>query len=91
MWKPVALTAALLLPLAAAPLQASDFDAEHFHQQNCMGCHDTGVYTRSNRRVQTLPALEKQVRMCDANLGTKLFDDDVKALVRYMNTTWYQF
>jgi len=74
-----------------SPAAAREFDAKDFHQGNCTGCHDTRVYTRSNRRVQDLPGLERQVRMCDANLGTKLFNEDVTALVQYLNQTWYHF
>ena len=68
-----------------------DFKADKFHQGNCTGCHDSKVYTRSNRRVGSLPQLESQVRMCDANLGKKLFEDDILSLTRYLNDNYYHF
>ena len=81
-----------LLSVTSLPAHATEnFHPENFHQQKCMGCHDTGVYTRSNRRVDSLPRLESQVRMCDANLGIKLFDEDLHALVDYLNRNFYKF
>ena len=89
MKKPVLIIALAVLPLV---VQAEEpFHAESFHQQKCTGCHDTSVYTRSNRRVNSLPRLESQVRMCDANLGIKLFDDDLHALVDYLDKNYYKF
>jgi len=73
------------------PAQARNFDAARFAETKCIACHDSSVYTRSNRRVQSLPALETQVRQCDANIGTKLFNEDVTAVVHYLNDTYYKF
>ncbi len=84
----------LIIGLAGLPfvgLADETFHAESFHQQKCTGCHDTSVYTRANRRVNSLPRLESQVRMCDANLGIKLFDDDLHALVNYLDKNYYKF
>ncbi len=89
MKKPILTMALAVLPFVA---QADEpFHAESFHRQKCTGCHDTSVYTRSNRRVNSLPRLESQVRMCDANLGIKLFDDDLHALVDYLDKNYYKF
>jgi hypothetical protein len=81
------------LLLAASTLTASagdDFDAAAFHQARCMACHDSSVYTRPDRRVNSLTRLESQVRMCDANLQTGLFDDDIRALVAHLNDQYYK-
>lgn len=85
------LIAGLLLAGLSATAQARDFDAARFAETKCTGCHDSSVYTRSNRRVRSLPALETQVRMCDANIGTKLFNEDMTALVHYLNDKYYKF
>ena len=85
------LIAGLLLAGLSAHAQARDFDAARFAETKCTACHDSSVYTRSNRRVQSLPALETQVRACDANIGTKLFDEDVTTLVHYLNAQYYKF
>ena len=88
-----ALYAALAVSLAtlAAHVQSADFDAESFHGTNCTRCHDSSVYTRPNRRVRSLQALDVQVARCDANLGIKLFPEDQAALVNFLNTRFYGF
>lgn len=80
----------LLLPLAGS-VTAADFNAEKFVQQNCTRCHDSGVYTREDRRVQSLQQLDSQVRRCDSMVGTKLFEDDINLLVDYLNQRYYHF
>jgi hypothetical protein len=31
------------------------------------------------------------VRRCDANINTRLFDEDIAAVVKYLNDTHYHF
>ncbi|WP_125932132.1 cytochrome c [Thiosocius teredinicola] len=83
----------LMISLLALALgaQSAEFDAKAYHDNKCMGCHDTGVYTREDRRVTSMAALESQVARCDANLGTKLFPDDLSLLVDHLNTSYYKF
>ena len=82
---------ALICFAAFAPMSAAEFDAGSYHQANCTRCHDDGVYTRENRRVQSFQKLESQVARCDANLGTRLFPEDLSQLVDYLNTSFYHF
>ncbi len=84
------LLAATLLPLGAT-LQAGQFDPAGFVAQHCSRCHDERVYTRPDRRVQDLQQLDAQVRRCDANFGTRLFDEDIAALVKHLNDNYYKF
>lgn len=81
----------LLATLAATSAGAETFDAATFVEARCTACHDSSVYTRADRRVDSLARLESQVRMCDANLGTGLFDDDIKAVVTHLNARYYKF
>jgi hypothetical protein len=51
----------LLMPSAyAASLPGDSADGKRLHDANCMGCHDTSVFTRKDRLVQSLDA-EKAV------------------------------
>ncbi len=79
----------LLLPAWAGAGEPS-FDAERFHRQHCTACHDSGVYTRPDRRVHSRQQLRAQVRRCDASLGIRLFDDDLEALVDYLDRQFYR-
>ena len=58
----------------------------------CVRCHQTNeMFTRANRKVKTLPELNAQVRRCDAQLSTNLFDDEIEDVVTYLNQKHYKF
>ncbi len=61
------------------------------HDANCISCHDAGVYTRADHKMKDYGMLVAQVRRCDANLGSKLFDDDINKVTEYLNDTYYKF
>ena len=83
---------AFIVVLAAVDAPAAaDFDAAEFVQGNCTRCHDHRVYTRSDRKIRSLPALETQVRRCDAMIGTRLFNEDIAEVVEYLNREYYGF
>ena len=85
------LIAAGSLLMLAGTLNAAAFDAASYHEAQCTRCHDSGVYTRSDRRINSYPALEAQVARCDANLATKLFPEDLSQLVEHLNSNYYKF
>lgn len=87
---PNARTFLITLCVSAAPAHA-EFDAGQYHDASCTRCHDTGIYTRENRRVRSYPKLEAQVARCDANLGTRLFPEDLQSLVDHLNGNYYHF
>lgn len=70
---------------------AANHVGKKIHDSNCISCHDTAVYTRDDRRVKDFPKLIAQVRLCDANLGTSLFDEEIEQVADYLNTAYYQF
>jgi hypothetical protein len=86
----VPLAAALFALLCAGPVAAA-FDPAAHHAANCTSCHDDSVYTRDNRMVNSLPALEAQVARCEANLSTGLFPEEQAAVVEYLNRKYYKF
>lgn len=78
--------------LTAGPAAAADIQAgKKLHDQHCMQCHDSSVYTREDRRVNSLEGLHKQVRRCDQSLGLRWFDQDLENVVQYLNQTHYKF
>ena len=79
---------ALLLPVAGT---AGEAEARQLHQENCTRCHDTSVYTRADRKVDSPTALHKQVRMCEQNLGLTWFDEQVDAVTALLNGSFYKF
>ena len=85
----IALTTCLVGQTTGA--STAEFEAGPYLEQNCSRCHGTDLYTRENRRVNSFPALQAQVAFCDANLGTKLFPEDLELLVDHLNTNYYKF
>lgn len=83
----------LVCSLSLAPTLASadNFDPGKFLADNCSRCHSDVVYSRPDHRMKSLKQLEGQVRRCDANVGTSLFDEDIATLVKYLNDTYYHF
>ncbi|MBS0002640.1 MAG: cytochrome c [Thioalkalivibrio sp.] len=76
----------------ASPALASDPAlGEELHQENCVSCHGTEVYTRDDRMVDSMSSLITQVNRCNVNLGTGWFDDEVEAVAAYLGENYYNF
>lgn len=87
----IRLIAALVMLLAQTPATADMENGKTLTGKNCIGCHDDSVYTRKDRRVTTLSALQNQVQRCEINLGLKWFEDDINDVVDYLNHQYYKF
>jgi mono/diheme cytochrome c family protein len=61
------------------------------HAANCVSCHDSKMYTRKNRRVQTLSGLIGQVEGCNTQLQKALSKSQVDDITAYLNETYYRF
>ncbi len=84
---------ALLAPPASATalLPGEAASGQKLHTGQCQSCHDSSVYTRTNRRVKTVEGLIKQVNVCNTQLNKKLNRDQINDLVRYLNEAYYRF
>lgn len=61
------------------------------HAAQCIACHDAAVYTRKNRRVNSIGGLMQQVEICNRQLKTELSRKQLNDLVAYLNETYYRF
>ncbi len=84
----LALALVLVLPTLVV---AEDADIGELYQFNCTSCHGAEVYTRTDRKVTSPDALERQVRRCETALSLKWFDDDIVAMANYLDTHYYKF
>ncbi len=84
-----------LIAIALLPLMVIANEGQELHDESCIACHiathDTAFYMRDNRKVDTLPKLGGQVSRCAQNFRTGWFPDEEKAVVNYLNNTYYQF
>lgn len=57
----------------------------------CVECHDSSVYTRKDRRVNSLPRLIGQVQACSRLPKQPLSRAEVDDLIVYLNQAYYRF
>lgn len=67
-------------------------------EENCIKCHasmvggdGSGIYTRADRRIDSLDALNAQVHRCKTSLGVSWPEDQIADVVAYLNKTYYKF
>lgn len=86
------------LMLVSAVAQADITNGKELHDANCTSCHidmqggdGSGIYTRENKRIESYPALIKQVKRCRDSLGVPWPDEHVNDVVEYLNSTFYKY
>ena len=85
-------TLILAIALAASTtVSAEARPGKDLHDKSCLKCHDSGVYTRENRFIKDHKALTKQVNRCQLNVGAEWFDDEVNAVVDFLDKSYYKF
>jgi len=82
----------LLMPSAyAASLPGDSADGKRLYDANCMGCHDTSVFERKDRVVQSLDALKKQLASCTHMAKKEFSASETQDLLEYLNDQFYHF
>ena len=56
-----------------------------------MGCHDTGIYTRKDRLVGSLDALQKRLGDCSHMAKKEFSAIETQNIIKYLNDQFYQF
>lgn len=100
MWRGSLFAILALLPgLALAnPYAAGDAAiGKQMVEKHCIKCHaasfggdGSGIYTREDRKVNSVKGLLAQIRNCNTNLGLKWFEDEELHVARYLNDTYYK-
>ena len=82
----------LLMPSAyAAELPGNSTDGSFLHDANCLGCHDTGIYTRKDRLVGSLDALQKRLGDCSHMAKKEFSAIETQNIIKYLSDQFYQF
>ena len=90
---------AFLLTAVSSTVIAADIErGKSLHDENCIECHvsivggdGSGIYTRPDRRIDSLPALRAQVQRCKNSMGVSWPEDQIDDVVAYLNKMYYKF
>ena len=75
----------------AAELPGDSADGKRLHDANCMGCHDTGIYTRKDHLIRSLDALKEQLGDCSHMAKKEFSAIETQNIIKYLNDQFYQF
>ena len=82
----------LLMPCAyAAELPGDSADGKRLHDANCMGCHDTSIYTRKDHLIRSSDALKEQLGDCSHMAKKEFSAIEAQNIIKYLNDQFYQF
>ena len=85
----------ILATLLISSAATANPDGKTLHQTSCSNCHivsdHTALYSRAERRVDSLHRLGGQVSACTQQLDVDWFPDEERAVVDYLNATYYKF
>ena len=87
-----------ILGITSISAKADIRNGKELHDSNCTSCHismqggdGTAIYLRENKRIESHPALIKQVKRCRDSLGVPWPDEHVADVVEYLNSSFYKF
>lgn len=86
--------ALIILSVFSSFCFAADLEeGKEMYESDCVKCHDSSVFTRpsTERKVNDLAALKKQVHRCVAATGASWFEEDEENVVAYLSETFYKF
>jgi len=82
----------LLMPSAyAASLPGDSANGKQLYDANCVECHDSSVFTRKDRHVQSLDALKEQVANCTHMAKKEFSASETQDLLKYLDDQFYHF
>ncbi|MCK5810466.1 MAG: cytochrome c [Cocleimonas sp.] len=61
------------------------------HEKNCARCHGADYYPKKESKMDSYKRLHTMVGMCDAQLGTELFPEELQSITDHLNDSFYKF
>ena len=87
----VSLSILLMASAYAASLPGDSAAGKRLLDANCMACHQTGIFTRKDRKVQSLTALKEQLVACSHAAKKEFSASEMQDLLKYLNDQFYRF
>ncbi len=76
---------------AQAPSGGDGTTGRILYDAQCNGCHLKEIHWRDRKVARDWSSLVREVRRWQQNSGLAWSDDEVLAVARYLNATWYRF
>jgi hypothetical protein len=90
-WVSLGIPIVFLASTALAALPGDSTEGKRLHDANCTGCHDSGVYTRKTRSIQSVDALKQQLESCGHATKKEFSTTEKQNIVKYLNDQFYRF
>jgi cytochrome c2 len=82
----------LLMPSAyAASLPGDAANGQRLFDAHCTKCHQTDIFTRKDRKIQSLDALNEQLVGCAHAAKVDFSASEMQDLLKYLNDQFYHF
>lgn len=81
----------VVITLGLTALACAEPSAQALHAQQCTGCHDSDVYTREDRKMQSKAQLDAQVAGCKSNVTADWNAAQTQSVADYLNDAYYHF
>jgi mono/diheme cytochrome c family protein len=87
----VSLCVLLVSSAYAASSPGDSANGKALLEANCMACHQTDIFTRKDRQVQSLDALKQQLVACSHAAKKDFTASEMQDLLKYLNDQFYHF
>ncbi|MDH5633696.1 MAG: cytochrome c [Gammaproteobacteria bacterium] len=87
----------MLLPVLSTQLVAEEIRfgdktrGQQLHQKHCTSCHNSDVYTRENRKINSYDSLIHRVGICASQLDIKIDAAQQHDIAQYLAESFYRF
>jgi len=75
----------------AASLPGDSAEGQRLFDAHCTQCHQTDIFTRKDRKVQSLEALKEQLVTCSHAANVDFSASEMQNLLKYLNDEFYRF
>jgi len=73
-------------------VNAADIErGKRLHDEHCVKCHSSDMYTRENRIVNSPDALKERIRQCELSNDLAWFEEEVEDVSAYLAEEFYRF
>jgi mono/diheme cytochrome c family protein len=90
--KTASLFLSILFLSVQEPSYSDDVDrGELLHDENCLRCHQSEIYNKPDRKVESLSKLKQRVKQCELMNDLLWFEEEVNDVTAYLNAHFYLF